>query len=315
MTSIYQAFGLKSHDLADLWRDEAASKPGELTEAAGVELNAMTEIGKIWARAAQRNADRIAGTHSERAEKTLHGLRGVFDQMAKAAQSGQLWRDWQAYLRDSAERGVLTADTLRRRGDVFLAHEAAGCPPVLSYDYEVILEGSDLVHPSNYQLLQILPPEGCEVMPWKRPYIIIDPRAGHGGGIGGFKTDSQVGVALRDGHPVYFVNFKRMPEPGQTLGDVTRSEAEFVREVMRRHPKSPKPVITGNCQGGWASLLLAATNPDLTGPVVLNGAPVSTWAGEAGINPMRYNGGVLGGAWIPMLLADLGNGVFDGAHP
>jgi pimeloyl-ACP methyl ester carboxylesterase len=314
MTSIYQAFGLKSHDLADLWRDEAASKPGELTEAAGVELNAMTEIGKIWARAAQRNADRIAGTHSERAEKTLHGLRGVFDQMAKAAQSGQLWRDWQAYLRDSAERGVLTADTLRRRGDVFLAHEAAGCPPVLSYDYEVILEGSDLVHPSNYQLLQILPPEGCEVMPWKRPYIIIDPRAGHGGGIGGFKTDSQVGVALRDGHPVYFVNFKRMPEPGQTLADVTRSEAEFVREVMRRHPKSPKPVITGNCQGGWASLLLAATNPDLTGPVVLNGAPVSTWAGEAGINPMRYNGGVLGGAWIPMLLADLGNGVFDGAH-
>jgi pimeloyl-ACP methyl ester carboxylesterase len=73
-------------------------------------------------------------------------------------------------------------------------------------------------------------------------------------------------------------------------------------------------VITGNCQGGWASLLLAATNPDLTGPVVLNGAPVSTWSGEVGENPMRYNGGVLGGTWIPMLLADLGNGVFDGAH-
>jgi hypothetical protein len=130
---------------------------------------------------------------------------------------------------------------LRRRGDIFLEHEAAGCPPVLSYDYEVVVDGADLPHPSNYQLLQILPPEGCEVTPWKRPYIIIDPRAGHGGGIGGFKTDSQVGVALRDGHPVYFVNFKRMPEKGQTLADVTRSEAEFVREVMRRHPKRRSP--------------------------------------------------------------------------
>lgn len=314
MTSIYEAFGIKTHELADLMRDEVAARPGELADLAGDELRAATETGRIWTRAAQRNAERIAGTHTERAEKTLAGLRGMFDQMAAAARSGQLARDWQDYVRDAGARGALTADILRRRGDIFLAHEAAGCPPVLSYDYEVVMDGADLPHPSNYQLLKILPPEGCDVKPWKRPYIIVDPRAGHGGGIGGFKSDSQVGVALRDGHPVYFVNFRRMPEPGQTLADVTRSEAEFVREVMRRHPDAPKPVITGNCQGGWASLLLAATNPDLTGPVVLNGAPVSTWGGEVGMNPMRYNGGVLGGAWIPMFLADLGNGVFDGAH-
>ncbi len=314
MTSIYEAFGPGSHALADRFRDEISGKPGAMSEAMAEELHATTEMGRIWVRAAQRNAERIATTHSERAERTLHGLRGMLDRMAQAARDGRLLTDWQAWARDAAERGALTADALRQRGDIFLAHEAAGCPPVLSYDYEVVMDGADLAHPSNYQLLKILPPEGCEIKPWKRPYIIVDPRAGHGGGIGGFKTDSQVGVALRDGHPVYFVNFKRMPEPGQTLADVTRAEAEFVREVMRRHPQSPKPVITGNCQGGWASLLLAATNPDLTGPVVLNGAPVSTWAGEAGINPMRYNGGVLGGAWIPMFLADLGNGVFDGAH-
>jgi pimeloyl-ACP methyl ester carboxylesterase len=152
------------------------------------------------------------------------------------------------------------------------------------------------------------------VKDWKRPYIIIDPRAGHGPGIGGFKTDSQVGVALRDGHPVYFVSFKRMPEKGQYLAYVTRAEAAFVREVRRRHPDAPKPVIAGNCQGGWATLLLAATNPDLTGPIVINGAPVATWSGEVGANPMRYNAGVLGGTWIPMLLSDIGGGYFDGAH-
>jgi Protein of unknown function (DUF3141) len=43
------------------------------------------------------------------------------------------------------------------------------------------------------------------VDPTRRPYVIIDPRAGHGPGIGGFKDDSQVGVALAAGHPVYFV--------------------------------------------------------------------------------------------------------------
>ena len=68
-----------------------------------------------------------------------------------------------------------------------------------------------------------MPPAGVTVHDWKRPYIIIDPRAGHGGGIGGFKTDSQVGVALADGHPVYFVN-----------SAATRSPA-------RRWPMSPAP--------------------------------------------------------------------------
>ena len=70
--------------------------------------------------------------------------------------------------------------------------------------------------------LRILPPSGVEVNDQKRPYVIIDPRAGHGPGIGGFKEDSEVGVALRAGHPVYFVIFFPEPEPGQTLIDVVR---------------------------------------------------------------------------------------------
>ncbi|MEM8731816.1 MAG: DUF3141 domain-containing protein, partial [Pseudomonadota bacterium] len=221
---------------------------------------------------------------------------------------------WRSYLVDANQRAALTLDALRQRGDIFIAHEEAGCPPVLAYDYEVVLDGGDLPQPCNYELLRIVPPEGVEILAFKRPYIIIDPRAGHGGGIGGFKTDSQVGVALKDGHPVYFVNFKRDPEPGQVLADVTRAEAAFVRKVMDLHPESPKPAVTGNCQGGWATLLLAAANPDIVGPIVMNGAPVAPWSGEVGKNPMRYNAGVLGGTWIPMMLADLGGGVFDGAN-
>jgi pimeloyl-ACP methyl ester carboxylesterase len=156
------------------------------------------------------------------------------------------------------------------------------------------------------------------VDPALRPYIIIDPRAGHGPGIGGFKDDSQVGVALREGHPVYFVIFFRDPEPGQTLVDVCEAEKRFVREVRARHPRSEKPAIVGNCQGGWAAMMLAAADPDDTGPIVINGAPMSYWGGAwdegAGDNPMRYAGGMLGGTWLASYASDIGDGVFDGAY-
>jgi hypothetical protein len=69
------------------------------------------------------------------------------------------------------------------------------------------MDGRDLDRPCNYRLLRIRRPTTCRPSTWKRPYVIIDPRAGHGAGIGGFKLDSQVGVALRKGHPVYFMAF------------------------------------------------------------------------------------------------------------
>jgi pimeloyl-ACP methyl ester carboxylesterase len=309
-------------DLFDVTQMQAVPRPErdvldsvhKSMEAAEQEIEATSATFNILTTALSRQSKRMSESHSRRAEEAMEQTRGLLDKLRAAQESGSLASDWSEYLRDSFERMVLTADTLRKRGDVFLEHEEAGCPPVLMYDYELILDGKDLPYPSNYMLLRILPPEGVKVIDKRRPYIIIDPRAGHGPGIGGFKADSQVGVALREGHPVYFVAFKRMPEPGQFLSYVTRAEAEFVREVMRRHPQSSKPVVTGNCQGGWATLLLAATNPDLTGPVVINGAPVAPWAGKVGENPMRYNAGVLGGTWIPMFLSDLGGGIFDGAH-
>jgi pimeloyl-ACP methyl ester carboxylesterase len=283
--------------------------------AAGeAEVTGIARSGDIQSTAALAHVRRMMDEHATRGRASLADAQSLLDGLRAVQAEGKLGASWADYLRDAGERMVLTADTLRKRGDIFLEHEAAGCPPVLIYDYEVIVDGKDLPYPCNYMLLKITPPEGVAIDDTRRPYVIVDPRAGHGPGIGGFKADSQVGVALRAGHPVYFVSFRRDPEPGQYLAYVTRAEAEFVRTVMRRHPKAPKPVITGNCQGGWATLLLAATNPDLTGPIVINGAPVATWAGEVGTNPMRYNAGVLGGTWVPMMLSDLGGGTFDGAN-
>jgi hypothetical protein len=61
-------------------------------------------------------------------------------------------------------------------------------------------------------------------------------------------------------------------------------------------------------------MMLAASQPDITGPIVINGAPLSYWAGVTGKNPMRYTGGLSGGSWGALLDADLGNGKFDGAN-
>jgi pimeloyl-ACP methyl ester carboxylesterase len=229
-----------------------------------------------------------------------------------------LWRQdighsAQEYAIDSWQRMLLTLDTLRRRGDAFLENEAVGSPPALDFAYEVIVDGAHLPRPVNYSLVRVAPPRGVAIDSTKRPFMIVDPRAGHGAGIGGFKPESQVGEAFEDGHAVYFVVFKPMPEPGQTLADVRDAEIAFLDEVSRRHPDAEKPVVVGNCQGGWGCLMLAASAPDKVGPLSINGAPVAYWAGASGSNPMRYTGGLVGGVAPALLMADLGGGVFDGS--
>jgi len=226
----------------------------------------------------------------------------------------RLQRDTAAYVADTWQRSALTLDVLRERGDIFLAHLIAGKPPLLQFEHELLIDGRSLPSPCNYALLHIVPPDGTVVDPARRPFVIIDPRAGHGPGIGGFKPDSEVGVALKAGHAVYFVTFAPEPVDGQTLIDVARAEAAFIEHVRERHPGCPdKPAVIGNCQAGWAVAGLASVRPDIMGPIVLNGAPLSYWGGSPAQNPMRYAGGLLGGAWLSAFTADLSGDRFDGA--
>ena len=121
--------------------------------------------------------------------------------------------------------------------------------------------------------------------------MIVDPRAGHGPGIGGFKADSEIGVAMKAGHPCYFVGFLPDPVPGQTIEDVARAEAVFLEKVIALHPEADgKPCVIGNCQAGWAVMMLASVRPELFGPIIVAGSPLSYWNGVHGRNPMRYFG-------------------------
>jgi len=218
------------------------------------------------------------------------------------------------YMVDAAQRTVLFWDVMRQRGNQYREHLAETVPHVLDYQVELVLDGRTFDRPVNYGLVRVIPPAGVEVDPTRRPFVVVDPRAGHGPGIGGFKADSEIGVAFKAGHPCYFVGFLPDPMPGQTIEDIARAEAIFLEKVIALHPDADgRPCVIGNCQAGWAIMMLAAVRPELFGPIIIAGSPLSYWAGVRCKNPMRYSGGLLGGSWLTAFASDLGHGKFDGA--
>ena len=218
------------------------------------------------------------------------------------------------YMMDAGQRSVLFLDVMRQRGDQYREHIAETAPNVLNYAVELIMDGRKLERPVNYALVRIIPPKGVEIDLNRRPFIVVDPRAGHGPGIGGFKADSEIGVAMKAGHPCYFIGFLPEPMPGQTIETIARAEAQFIEKVTALHPDADgKPCVIGNCQAGWAVMILASLRPEIFGPIIVAGAPLEYWAGVHGKYPMRYAGGLLGGSWLTALTSDLGGGKFDGA--
>ncbi len=260
---------------------------------------------------------------------------------SKSSDNGSnIFQDAYDYSIDAGQRLLLHTDILRKRGNIYHEHLNNGQPPVLGFDYEVILDAREFEKSASFALARIINRRKTDrrtksrkrqnpehekrenitlVQEFtdtdtKRPLIIFDPRAGHGAGIGGSKEASEVGMALSFGHEVYFVFFYTNPMPGQTLTDVKNAEIRFLEEVVKRHPKAPRPGVIGNCQGGWSAALLAADRPDLVGPLLMNGSPLSFWAGNGHKSPMRFLGGLLGGVWMNSFFSDMGNGVFDGAN-
>ena len=296
---------------------DASPAPESRAAPAGAShFRALADETGLRAGQTLERALRVSRLHATR---LLRGRTALWGDLARLAEAGRgdsllLAAHWRDYLRDAGQHAVLTADTLREAATAATAHEETGLKPVLTFDYDVLVEGTELPNPVNYTLVRIRPPEGFPpARDEMRPWVIIDPRSGQGSGIGGFKAESEVGIALAEGYPVYFVISGPYPEPGQTLADVCAAEAEFLRRIRAAHPLTGKPFVTGNCQGGWATMILSATHPDLIGPIVIAGVPLSAWAGRAGQNPLRYLGGLTGGAMPVQMLADLGGGLFDGA--
>ena len=216
---------------------------------------------------------------------------------------------------DAAQRSVLFWDVMRQRGNAYRKHMEETVPNVLEYESELVVDGRKLERPVNYGLVRIVPPPGVEIDMSRRPFVVVDPRAGHGPGIGGFKADSEIGMALQGRASVLFRRLhcqsRCRARPSRTLRAPRRCSW---RRSSHLHPHADgKPCVIGNCQAGWAVMMLAAMRPELFGPIIIAGSPLSYWAGVHGKNPMRYSGGLLGGSWLTALTSDLGGGKFDGA--
>ena len=146
------------------------------------------------------------------------------------------------YLVDAGQRTILFWDVLRQRGNQYHEHLAKDAPHVLDYDAELVIDGRTLERPVNYVLARIIPPKGVAIDPSRRPFVVVDPRAGHGPGIGGFKADSEIGVAFKAGHPCYFVGFLPDPVPGRrsrTSRAPKRSSSRRSSSFIRRPTASP----------------------------------------------------------------------------
>ena len=148
------------------------------------------------------------------------------------------------YMVDATQRSVLFWDVMRQRGNQYREHLAETAPHVLDYKVELIIDGRTLDRPVNYVLVRVIPPPGVELDPKLRPFVIFDPRAGHGPGIGGFKADSEIGVALKAGHPCYFVGFLPDPMPGQTIEDVARAEGYSSRRSLLCMPRPTANLVS-----------------------------------------------------------------------
>ncbi len=255
----------------------------------------MTEVATVATKSAR---EALCGT----------ALSGI----APKPSSGNLMMSWPDYMVDAFQRSVLFLDLLRQRGNEQIAMESRPMATVLRFGHDVVMDGRSLRRPMNYALWRIVPPAGVVTDPRKRPVVVVDPRAGEGPGIGGFKAESEIGDALNAGHPVYFIGFAAMPVPGQQFLDVVEGQVKFFERVVALHPDASRPFAIGNCQAGYQTLMVAMLRPDLFGPCLVAGSPMSYWQGVHGKNPMRYAGGLLGGSWLTAMTSDLGNGKFDG---
>lgn len=75
------------------------------------------------------------------------------------------------YMVDSFQHGVLFVDAPCQRDDTFLQQLEEGQPPILHFDYEILLDGRQFDKPVNYARARILPSGGVKVIDRKMTCI------------------------------------------------------------------------------------------------------------------------------------------------
>jgi len=69
----------------------------------------------------------------------------------------------------------------------------------------------------NYALVRIVPPEGVEIEPNRRPFIVVDRAPATVRESGASRRTAKSASRMQAGHPCYFIGFLPEPMPGQTI--------------------------------------------------------------------------------------------------
>ena len=203
--------------------------------------------------------------------------------------------DATTYMVDAWQRAILTWDMLRERGNQYLEHERSGKPAGAGLRLrDRARRRAACRSPRTTRCCASSRPTGHPpIDPKKRPFVIIDPRAGHGPGIGGFKDDSRSASRCSTATRATSSSSSRTRSRARRSIDVCAAEIAFVRKVRELHPDAArKPVVDRQLPGRLgADDARRARAPRTIGPIVINGAPMSYWGGACeGENPMRYVG-------------------------
>ena len=192
-----------------------------------------------------------------------------------------------AYLLDAVQRTVLFWDVLRQRGNQYLEHMAQQAPHVLQFEAELVRR-----RPQAAAAGQLRPgPDHAAgrrhgraaQAAVRRGRPARRPRARHRR-LQGRQRDRR-GAGRRPS-----LLLRRLPARARCPARRSRTSwtprPRSSSEVIELHPEAEgKPVVIGNCQGGWAVMMVAATRPELFGPIIVAGAPLSYWAGVRGKQP------------------------------
>ena len=228
----------------------------------------------------------------------LNALDQFYTETIKSIPAAAVGNAWLEYLTDAYQRLVLFLDILRQRGDQQAKMAAQPMGTVLRYKQEQLMSGYSFPRPMNYSLSRIQSASRNEDEPKKAASRGDRPACGAGARHRRLQRKARLAMPSRPAIPVYFIGFTAEPVAGQRFLDVVEGQVKFFEEVVRRHPSAPRPMAIGNCQAGYPTLMVAMLRPDLFGPCLIVGSPMSYWQGVRGKNPMRYSGGLLGGSWL-----------------
>ena len=118
----------------------------------GEKLSRSVDISERITPVLQSRLQTATERFRERVQKATQGMQ--------PAAAG--WSAWPQYALDCAQRAVIFWDTLRQRGNNYLEHVQQGQPPVLHFQYEMVLDGRTLERPVNYALRAHHPARGRE---------------------------------------------------------------------------------------------------------------------------------------------------------